>query len=168
MGLAEWGNVTTDVYALIVSILALLASVVLGFSQAKLMSNQNVLTSKLSGKDRLLTQRQMFVALWPYISNLNHIDPAAPVEVDVVRAANALELVAVCWEADVIDRDLIRRTFAASYLEMYDRIEQVPKLPRGATGREILRAAPAVGNVYRTLQKEREEGNAIRSLDVVS
>ena len=155
----------TDWPTVIVSIIALLVSILVAARQAAMATKQAVMERDLSGKDRLLSQRQMFVTIWPQISTLSAIDPARPVEVDVIRAANALELVAVCWEADVVDRDLIRRSFSESFIRMYDAIDQVPKLPRGDTGREILRAAPAIGAVYGALRKESEEDRAITRLE---
>ena len=67
------------------------------------------------------------------------IDPNKPIEVAVIEAANALELVAVCWEADVVDRDLIRRSFADSFIKMYADIESIKQVPgKGISGRVLV------------------------------
>lgn len=150
----------------IISIIALVAAAAVAIWQALLTQKQSQLAEKLSGKDRLLTQRQMFVTIWPYISELSEVNPAQPVEVDVIKGANALELVAISWEADVIDHDLIRRAFADNFIAMYDAIDQVGKLPRrGVTGRQLLASSPATGHVYQTLKTEKGAGRAVPALN---
>ena len=142
----------------VISGLAVCVSVIAIFVSWRTSVSQAAVSQKVSSTDRLLTQRQMFVTLWPHISQLDAVDPNAPIEVAVIKAANALELIAVCWEADVVDRDLIRRSFADSFIKMYGDIESVNKVPgRGISGRVLLSKAQATVAMYNDLTKERNE-----------
>lgn len=112
-----------------------------------------------------LSQRQMFIQIWPILSNLDNIDPQRLIEPSVVKTVNVLELVAVCCEGGMLDTDVIRRTFLDRFLEFYDVIKQVSKMTStGKSGPDLLRENPAIGRLYTKLKEESEARAAIGGL----
>jgi hypothetical protein len=111
----------------------------------------------------LLSQRQLFLEIWPKLSTLSDIDPAAPVAVDVINAVNVLELVGLCWEGEMVDANVIRRTFGMPFVTMYDKVHSMITLPApiNKTGAQLLNENPAIGKLYATLKKEIQDANAL-------
>jgi len=58
-----------------------------------------------------LSQRQLFLDVWPKMEALSDINPASPVGPDVIRSVNVLELVALCWEGEMVDSQVISSVF---------------------------------------------------------
>jgi hypothetical protein len=111
---------------------------------------------------RLLSQRQLIVPLWDYMSTLNAIDPTTPVIPDIIKAVNTLELVAICVEGEMIDPKVIRRTFRDRFTQLYDQIDSCAVLPSlGKTGKELLRENRAAMSLYDTLRQEFMEQDKI-------
>lgn len=104
--------------------------------------------------------------MWQYISSLSDIDPQKPVPRQVIVAANTLELVAVCVEAEVVDRPVVMRIFRDKYLHLYQQIEAYGELRGlGKTGRELLRENPAATKLYHDLEQERLRADLPRKLE---
>lgn len=62
-------------------------------------------------------------------------------------------MMAVCWEANVVDREVIRVAMLELYLKLYDSIIRVSqKMEIGKSGEDMLREAPIVGKVYEQLK----------------
>lgn len=110
-------------------------------------------------RERLFQQRSQLVPMWRYISTLSDIDPTEAVTPDVIKAVNTLEFIAVCCEAEVVDRTVVMRTFRKKYIDLYDKIEKCGPLPglNGKTGKELLAENRAATLMYRKLEKERSE-----------
>ena len=103
----EFWTVVIGVANSLTVLCAIIAVVVAIFTSIK----QSRLTESIHKEQRLFAQRQMLIPIWGVISNLNDIDPSKPVWPDVIKAMNTLELVALCWEGQLIDKHIIRRTF---------------------------------------------------------
>ncbi len=73
-------------------------------------------TVRLQKKQMLLEQRQFLLPLWTQLQGLNEIDPQKPVWMDVIKAVNILELIAVSWEGQLIDENIIRRMYSHLYI----------------------------------------------------
>jgi hypothetical protein len=124
-----------------------------------------VSANKVHETERRLSQRQTVIDLWPHISNLDLPAANDPAPRAVVNGVNALELVAVCWEAEAVDRDVIRRVFAEPFLRMHAAIAAVTvPLTNGRTGPEMLQAAPSIGALYDTLTRERQATGKVGKL----
>jgi translation initiation factor 2 beta subunit (eIF-2beta)/eIF-5 len=67
-----------------------------------------------------------------------------------------LELIAVCWEGDLIDQDIIRGMYSQLYIEFYQKIEQCKNPPKEVekNGRQMLLACPAAIRLYQQLLSE--------------
>lgn len=132
---------------------------------ARAERGQAALAEKLAAQERLLSQRQFLLPLWDHLSALREINPEQPATPLVVQAVNTLELVALCWEGDLIDRDLIRRTFMTRYLQMYGWIEACGKLPGlNKSGRELLLENPAATKLHDELRREHSAAGALTPL----
>jgi hypothetical protein len=77
-----------------------------------------------------------------YFTHINGISHRKPITPDVVKAVNALELIALAYESGIIDRALIMRVFRASFLQLALEIEKCGELPGydpPKTGEDLLR-----------------------------
>jgi hypothetical protein len=126
--LADWGTIVSGIAA----ILALAVSWII-------YRGQSALTTQINNSQQLLSQRQILIPLWDYISNLYDIDPSNIVTPDVIKAANTLELIALCCEGNMVDKTVITRTFSEQYIKHYESIKACGLLPGlNKTGNNIL------------------------------
>jgi hypothetical protein len=122
-------------------------------------------TVQLHKKQILLEQRQFLMPLWEYIQQLNDIDPAHPIWVDVIKAVNILELIAISWEGRLIDEDVIRRMYSSLYIDFYQKIEECKFPPSGIekNGKQMLLASPSVIELYNQLFAEHAKRSKLTS-----
>jgi sensor c-di-GMP phosphodiesterase-like protein len=121
-------------------------------------AEEQKLQEELTRRQRLFEQRSQLIPMWQYISALSDINPEKPVTPDVIKAANTLEFIAVCCEAEVVDRMVVMRTFRNKYIELYEKIERCGPLPGfepKKTGRELLTQTAAATSMYRALEVDR-------------
>lgn len=113
---------------------------------------------------RQMTQRQLIVPLWQYISTLNEIDSSNPITPDVVKAVNTLELIAITCEGGMIDKNVIKRTFSDQYVKHYDKIKDCATLPglESKNGNDLLKENPAAMTFYDELIKDLKNKNKIK------
>lgn len=137
------------VAAALIAGLALVGTVIL-------TKRQMELTKTIHEQQTLLAQRQLLLPLWDHLIGLNDIDPNDPVWVDVIGVVNALELVAVCWEGQLIDENVIRRVFHQQYIDFYEKVVLCQNPPPSVrlNGREMMRASRAATRLYQRLLDE--------------
>jgi hypothetical protein len=113
-------------------------------------------TVRLQRKQMLLEQRQFLLPLWTQLQSLNEIDSQDPVWADVIKAVNILELIAVSWEGQLIDENIIRRMYSHLYIEMFDNIMECKNPPANISknGRQMLYASPSTIRLYELLKSE--------------
>lgn len=124
-------------------------------------------TVRLQKKQMLLEQRQFLLPLWTQLQDLNEIDPLKPVWVDVIKAVNILELIAVSWEGQLIDENIIRRMYSHLYIEMYDNIVDCKNPPANISkdGRQMLYASPSATRLYQLLKNEHSEKGKLNPIN---
>lgn len=124
-------------------------------------------TVQLQKRQMLLEQRQFLFPLWTQIKELNDINPQKPVWVDVIKAVNFLELVAISWEGQLIDENIIRRVYSHLYLEMYDNIMDCKNPPKSVSrdGRQMLFESPATISLYELLKSEHASKGKLNPID---
>lgn len=104
---------------------------------------------------RLLTQRQLLIPLWEYMSSLSEVNPQQPITPDVLKVVNTLELVALSCEGGMVDPAVIRRTFRNIFMKLYEQVDRCGELPGlGKTGRDLLKENPAAMTFYQQLLNE--------------
>ena len=103
---------------------------------------------------KLLSQRQLIVPLWEYISSLSEINPQRPITPDIVKAINTLELIAITCEGKMIDKVVIKRTFSQQYIKHFDNIKACQIIPglELKTGSDLLKENPATIAFYDELK----------------
>lgn len=103
-----------------------------------------------------LSQRQLLLPLWQYMAELKNVDPTKPVVPDVVKVVNTLELVALCVEGEMVDGQIIRRTFRDGFVTHFDQVKACGPLPNmnGKTGMDLLRENRAALSLYERLMEE--------------
>lgn len=105
--------------------------------------------------DKLLSQRQLLVPLWTYITSMDEIDPKNLNEPNVVKTINALELIALCCEAGMVDEAVIKATFTDVYIRQYEVISGLSELKSlKKDGKAILRENRVAARFYEKLKKE--------------
>ncbi len=72
-----------------------------------LQEEQQKFAQSLHKEQLLLAQRQLVIPLWKYLVHLKRIDLDDPDPKDVLAAANALELIALCCEGEIVDKKLV-------------------------------------------------------------
>lgn len=147
---------------LALSALGVVASSLAVIIAARTARSQADLTRLVHHDQMMLSQRQLFLDIWPRLVGLNEIDPAKPVGPDVINAVNVLELVALCWEGGMVDSGVIRRAFGEVFLRFYDNIMKVPNLGNpNKSGSDMIRENPSIGKLYKQLQEEAINRNAL-------
>ena len=128
---------------------------------------QQSLTKLIHKQQMLLTQRQFLLPVWAYLIKLDDINPAKPVWLDVIKAVNTLELVAICWEGELIDQDIIRRTFLSQYIDFYQKIEGCKNPPTGIRldGKQMLLQNKATMQLYKELIEEYTNQHKLSSIN---
>jgi hypothetical protein len=123
-------------------------------------------TVQLHKKQMLLEQRQFLLPLWENLQKLNDINPAKPVWIDVIKAVNILELIAISWEGQLIDENIIRRMYSTLYIEFFQKIQDCKKPPSSITrdGKQMLLASPATIKLYNQLITEHADRNQLKPI----
>jgi hypothetical protein len=145
--------------AIVVSVIVYKGQSVLTKAQSKLSKEiheeQSKLSLKIHENQILLSQRQLLIPLWEYISKVDRIDPSLPVTPDVLKVVNTLELVALCTEGGMVDTQVIKRTFGQVFLELYDQVHACPPLPGlNKSGPDLLRENRAAMSFYKELSSD--------------
>jgi hypothetical protein len=114
--------------------------------------------TEIHNSEKLLSQRQMIVPLWTYITSIEEIDPEKIIEPNVIKTINALELIALCCEGQMIDKEVIKATFTEIYIRQYEAIQSLPHMPGiKKDGKAVLRENRAAYRFYQELKKEDTE-----------
>lgn len=114
-----------------------------------------ILAYRVHKSQQLLSQRQLLLPLWEYMSQLTEINPNQPITPDVIKLVNTLELVALSCEGGLVDEQLIRRTFRDEFIRHYQTIKKCDILP-GMTinGERLLMNNRATSTLYNKLYQE--------------
>ncbi|POD94439.1 hypothetical protein [Pectobacterium odoriferum] len=119
-------------------------------------------TRKTTKNQRELTQRQIILPLWNYISALSKINPQNPVTPDIIKNINALELVALCCEADIVDEKVIIRTFSEQFIQHFEDIKSCQNIGDGRSGAILIKENRAAEEFYDRLNEERKSAGRIK------
>ena len=123
---------------------------------------------RVAKTQKLLTQRQLLIPLWEYMSRLDDIDPdpAKPKGKQVQGTVNTLELVALCCEGGMVDESVIKRTFRDPFVHLYEVVDALPEMADlRKSGRQLLRENPSAMAFYRKLKKELEDAGKLAKVD---
>jgi len=137
-----------------------LSIIALGISW-RLSTRQRNDSERVHDDQMLLSRRQTVFQLWEYLTTAPDLDPENPVYPDVLKVVNTLELVGLCWEGDITDKRLIRRTFMDRYITLYQEVEKVPASNGWKSGQAFLNENPAAMKLYDTLMDERKNRSAM-------
>ncbi len=90
--------------------------------QAEQHENTIKLTASAMELTAKMFKRQHVIDLHMAWKDIKHIDPAAPVAVDVVRGVNALGLTATLWNHDIIEREILFTSYWPGFQALYDSL----------------------------------------------
>lgn len=155
-----------DIITSVATAAATVAAIIAIWQGFRIHKQQHELSKTIHKQQTLLARRQLLLPLWDHLDGLADINSAKPVWEDVRKAANILELVAVSWEGQLIDEDVIRRIFSITFIEMYDKIKQCTNAPSNfpMDGPEMLRNSPATTRLYQQLMDEHVKHNQLTPL----
>jgi hypothetical protein len=150
----------------IAAVAAVIVSVIVYRGQSQLTEKvareQSAISLKIHENQHLLSQRQLLIPLWGYLDNLKQINPTAPIEPDVLKVVNTLELVALCCEGGMVDTAVIKRTFRDVFMQLYDQVEAVPTMKGlNLSGVELLKQNRAAMKFYGDLKQEHMNRDAL-------
>lgn len=114
-----------------------------------------ILAYRVHKSQKLLSQRQLLLPLWEYISQLTEINPDKPITPDVIKLVNTPELVALSCEGGLVDEQLIRRTFRDEFIRHFQKIKKCNTLPgMDIDGERLLMNNRAASALYGKLYQE--------------
>jgi hypothetical protein len=114
-----------------------------------------IVTIVINNGQNRASKRQLIIPLWEYMSNLREIDSENPITADVIQVANSLELIATLCLNNVVDKEIVMKSFKEQYISHYNNIHNCSKL-RGfdnKTGLDILNENPHIQKFYNQLIK---------------
>lgn len=76
-------------------------------------------------------KREHIINLFNYWEEVNEINPAEPIYVDLKNAVNALTLTAIIWNYKIIDRRIIYSSHWDAFKKLYDTLISCHKAPKG-------------------------------------
>jgi len=121
----------------------------------RIAKDQGAISLKIHENETRLSQRQLLLPLWQYISTLDQINAQKPITPDILKVVNTLELVALTCEGGMVDAQVIKRTFSELYLKLYDQVDSVAMVPgMNLSGHDLLRQNPAAMAFYDELKRE--------------
>jgi hypothetical protein len=131
--------------------------------QTRLSAIQNELTTKhatleqtLQAQAALYEKRRFFVTLWEKWVQLDSFDPLDPAPLRVRNIVNTMDLVAQCWQADIVDKEMVVRALGEAYEEYHNDLMniRVPVEGMGESGLKILPQCPEIQDVLTQVQHE--------------
>ena len=160
----DWLTLWSAIEALATVAATLLAGGAL-YQTYRLFKAQQRLAEDMHQQQQKLNQRQLFLPVYEQFKEISDIDPDAPVWPDVIRAANFLELLGVCWEGNLIDREVLLRVYRERVIDLYEQIEKCLAAPKkNKTGKEVLEQNRAAVSLYQHLKQEDLERDKISPL----
>jgi len=167
-----------DILALIGAGVAIVISIVALWSSWRQAREQANLEIELAAKDAELQRsirdevarsdkRRFFsTTLWDRMIGVSDIDPADPVGPDIRKAVNLLEAVAMSWEADIVDRQMVLVSFGHLYNDLYDKVKRTNVVPEaadgsGPSGSALLNSNPFIEKINNQIIEEFQKRSAI-------
>lgn len=132
----------------------------------KTYEEQYEFSKKTYEEQNLLLKRREVISIWKYISKLTDIDPQDPNPIHVLTNVNTLELVALCCEGGMIDKDVIYRTFLNTYIKYYEDISQIKEVSLGnktMSGLDLIKENKSMESFYNELNKHRIETGKLKN-----
>src|ERR1700688_2987795 len=125
----------------------------------KQLNQESALREQQSTQDARKLENRRFVTtvLWDKMTSLNDINPDKPIGPDVRKALNVLEAVSMCWQADMVDKEMIVMSFGVTFENLYQKIEKINAVPErpdgsGHSGHELLSRNRAIAVVRKQIE----------------
>ncbi|MEK6257560.1 MAG: hypothetical protein AABP62_02980 [Planctomycetota bacterium] len=115
---------------------------------------------------KTLSQRQLIVPLWEYMTKVESVRDASGLVIpaQVIRTANTLELIAICCEGEMIDKQVILRVFRNQYMFHFLSIDSIVEVIDGIgkNGHDFLMANHRASIAfYKQLEELHLKGDAL-------
>ena len=123
-------------------------------STQQMQADQNKVTQQLHLESQRFSQRQLLIPLWEQLDGMRDVNPQDPVWPEVIRVANTLELIALCVESGIIERDVFDRAWGEMFLDQARKIMKCKgHHDDGRSGTDILNSNRAAREVYEELDR---------------
>lgn len=141
----------------LVTAASIVATWLIAKGQEKLQDRISAETRERHAEQRLYQQRTQLLPIWTYLTDMDEIDTRSP-QTDVIKTVNTLELVAVCSEAEIIDKAIVLRIFRDKFIKLFEAVSDYGQLQgydRVVSGKILLAESPAATQLYLRLIEER-------------
>lgn len=117
---------------------------------------QKDLTKNIHEQQQALTQRQLFIPLFEQVKGLHTINSNKPVWTHIINAVNVLDLLAVCWEGQLVDEKIILRSYREIFIRTYNEIQKCTNPPETVLkdGAAMLNDSRSATSLYKYLMEE--------------
>lgn len=103
--------------------------------------------------NKSIFRRQGVFDLHLFWQSVNNINPEKPIEVDVRKAANALDLTAAFWNHDIMEKSILYQMYWPAFRDIYNSIQNIKGgvTSGGLKVQDIL--TPSIKLVYNKMQE---------------
>lgn len=149
---------TAVIISVIISFGSLLVSSIAVYISWANAQKQGELTQRLNSQDQDFERKKFIAVLWDKIAEVPEIKKDENDEynaTDVWYALNTLELIAICWINNIIDRRMIFLIFGNNFRSRVGEIESIinPLKHLRKTGLELLHERQVILNVKREIEE---------------
>ena len=151
---------TVEQWSAVAAVGAVGAVIMAGFAlwgSFVISNKQTRLQTQIEDQEEDLDRRRFFVPLWEKMNTVKRINSSEPIGPQVRNANNVFSLVALSWEAGIVDKKMVVLAFRTTFEEVYEDIMQItqPIKEFNRTGPEIIRSSPEVTRLYDEIKKSR-------------
>ena len=124
---------------------------------SKIFKQQLSQNANIHEEQTKLAQRQLFLPLFEYIKDIRAINPKNIDWDNVSELANFLDLIAICYQGQLVDIKILRRSFGPLFIETFEQLQKCvdteKKDPTIKDGPTLLKQNPSIGILYDLLKK---------------
>lgn len=125
-----------------------------------LAQQQRGFQKELDSQKGDVEKKRFTMLLWDKADKLKYIDPSTPIGPIIRDAVNALEIIAQCWENNLVDKNMVIISFGKVYEKTYDDIGKVTDVPGyNRSGTDFLNSNRVIQRVYDEIQEELKKRN---------
>lgn len=101
-------------------------------------------------------RRQLFISIFEQFEDMATIDCKNNTDKEIVKMINFLELLGICYEGQIVDKDMLFRVFGDLVIEQYQAIELCTDTLKNHTksGRDMLLESRSATFLYNLLIEE--------------
>ena len=106
-------------------------------------------------------RRQLFLSIFEQFEDMATIDCEKNEDEEIVKMINFLELLGICYEGQIVDKDMLFRVFGDLVIEQYRALESCTERLENhkKSGRDMLLECRSAAHLYKILIDEDNKRN---------